>query len=75
MDNAPTPAVHVPGDMIHNERINLLATALNNLGVGSIIAGLVAPIVNSHFSIGVAVWSSVGIGLICLAQLILGRLH
>jgi hypothetical protein len=30
----------------HNERVRLLATALNNLGVGAILAGLIAPMVN-----------------------------
>jgi len=33
---------------IHNARITLLATALNNLGAGSIIAGIVAPVVNGR---------------------------
>jgi len=32
--------------LIHNERIKLLAMALNNLGVGAILAGIVAPLVN-----------------------------
>jgi hypothetical protein len=28
---------------IHNARVSLLATALNNIGVGAILAGIVAP--------------------------------
>jgi hypothetical protein len=31
---------------VHNARITPLATALNNLGVAAIVAGIVAPMVN-----------------------------
>jgi hypothetical protein len=31
---------------IHNARVQLIATAINNLGVGSVLAGIVAPAVN-----------------------------
>ena len=31
---------------IHNARIQLLATALNNLGVGAILAGVIVPSIN-----------------------------
>jgi hypothetical protein len=38
----------VAGQMhaIHNARIQLFATALNNLGVGTILAGMIVPSVN-----------------------------
>ena len=47
--------VHAVGLMhaIHNARVQLLATASNNLGVAGIVAGLVAPFANG--SLGVAV--------------------
>ena len=34
--------------MIYNARIQLFAIALNNLGVGAIIAGIVAPLVEGR---------------------------
>jgi len=35
--------------VIFNARIQLLATALNKLGVRSIPAGVIAPVVNGNF--------------------------
>jgi len=62
---------------IHNARITLLATALNNLGVGAIIAGIVAPMVNG--TVGdlahIAPWLIFGADLLWLAQVVLGRLR
>ena len=61
----------------HNERVKLFATALNNLGVGAIIAGIVAPMVNG--TVGdpahIGAWCAVGADLIALAQVWLGRLR
>ena len=63
--------------MIRNARIQLLATALNNIGVGSILAGIVAPLVNGvaggwgHF----AAWCAGGVVFLAAAQLVLGRLR
>jgi len=34
---------------VHNERLKLLATALNNLGVATIVTGLIAPLVSSLY--------------------------
>lgn len=63
-------------DAVHNARITLLATALNNLGVGAILAGLVAPLVNG--TVGdlahIVGWVVLGADLIVLAQFQLGRL-
>jgi hypothetical protein len=62
---------------IHNARIQLLASALNNLGVGAIIAGIVAPLVNGtvgdapHIGAGLAF----GADLMTMAQVVLGRLR
>jgi hypothetical protein len=37
---------HTPPWIVRNERIKLLATALNNLGVDAILAGVIVPSVN-----------------------------
>ena len=62
--------------MIHTERTKLLATALNNLGVGSILAGVIVPSING--TVGdvahITVWVVLGADLIWLAQLWLGRM-
>jgi hypothetical protein len=62
---------------IHNARVSLLATALNNIGVGAILAGIVAPVING--TVGnpahIAAWLLLGASLIGLAQGVLGRLR
>lgn len=61
---------------VHNERVKLRSTALNNLGVGAIIAGVIAPVVSGrpfdpwHF----AAWLIFGGDLIAFAQYELRRL-
>jgi hypothetical protein len=35
-------------NLVHHERIRYAATALNNVGVGAILAGIVAPLVSGH---------------------------
>jgi hypothetical protein len=62
---------------VHNARINLLATALNNLGVGAMLAGIVAPLVNgaADDAAHILVWLTLGIDLIGMAQIVLGRLR
>jgi hypothetical protein len=35
---------------IHNARIQFLATAFNNMGVGTIIAGMIAPMVRGEIA-------------------------
>lgn len=71
--------------LIENERTKLLAATLNNVGIATIITGVVAPTVASFygatptnkdywwFAIAV-VWLLAGVGLHVVAQLILGRL-
>jgi hypothetical protein len=62
---------------VHNARVQLLSTALNNLGVGAIIAGAVAPMVSGkpadpgHLFI----WLVFGVDLIAFAQFELRRLR
>jgi hypothetical protein len=62
---------------IHNARIQLLATALNNLGVGCVLAGIVAPLVNG--TVGdlahIGAWFAFGADLAVMAQVVLGRLR
>ena len=62
---------------VYNARITLLATTLNNLGVGAIIAGSVAPMVNGRVGdlAHVTAWIILGVDVICLAQVVLGRLQ
>lgn len=61
----------------HNDRVRLLATALNNLGVAIIITGIVAPTINGTAGdlIHVGAWLAFGADLVVLAQLWLGRLR
>jgi hypothetical protein len=63
--------------LIHNARITLLATALNNLGIGAIIAGILAPVVAG--TVGdfahIGTWLMLGVDLIAMAQVLLGRLR
>jgi hypothetical protein len=62
---------------VHNARITPLATALNNLGVAAIVAGIVAPpmvgTVGDPARIGA--WFAFGADLIARAQVTLGRLR
>jgi len=62
---------------IHNERTKLLASALNNLGVGAIITGIVGPLVNDHVGSAVQTleWFLLGANLMAAAQGLLGRLR
>ena len=60
----------------HNERVKLLATALNNLGVGAILAGFAGPLVRGEVEgLSVLAWVVIGLTLIGQAQLWLGRLR
>jgi hypothetical protein len=63
--------------LIHNARISLLATTLNNFGVGAIIASVVVPTVNDRprRPRHILVWAIFGADLIVMAQAVLGRLH
>lgn len=62
---------------IHNARIQLLATALNTLGVGATMAGIVASLVNG--TVGdfahIGAWFVLGADLVAMAQVMLGRLR
>jgi hypothetical protein len=62
---------------IHNARITLLATAFNNLGIGTILAGIIAPLVSGRPGDGIhtAVWLALGADLIFAAQGLLGKIR
>lgn len=64
-------------DLVHNERTKLTATWLNNLGVGALVAGFIAPSLTLLtldgtrlvVSLGIAaVWILVGLGLHLLGR-------
>jgi hypothetical protein len=61
---------------VHNARVTLLATALNNLGVAAIGAGIITPAVKGYGDLGhIAAWLILGADLIAAAQALLGRLR
>ena len=62
--------------MIHIEQTKLLATAFNNLGVGAILAGVIAPTVNGSVAdlVHIGAWIALGTSLITYAQVWLRRL-
>ena len=72
--------------MVRNERLKLLATALNNMAVATIITAVIAPVVTLFngstgtavtiwWAFGSAVWILAGLGLHLAAQGVLGRLR
>ncbi|MGD0109226.1 MAG: hypothetical protein ABSC06_35090 [Rhodopila sp.] len=62
---------------IHNERTKLLATALNNIGVGAILAGIVTPMIRGDINAvaSFVVWLVIGLDFLWLAYIVLGRLR
>jgi hypothetical protein len=65
---------------IHNARVQLLATIVNNIAVAFVVAGFVAPAVSGQLpDTGQAAvtpaWVGIGIALHFTAQLVLGGLR
>ncbi len=65
---------------IHNARVQLLATALNNLALAFIVAGFVAPAVSGQWQAGgrllaTVAWLGAGLMIHSAAQAVLGRLR
>jgi hypothetical protein len=65
---------------VHNARVQLLATVLNNIAVAFIVAGFVAPAVSQQLpgtggTLVTLTWIGLGVGLHFSAQLVLGRLR
>ena len=65
--------------LIRNERLKLLATALNNLGLAFAIGGFVAPAISLQVhgwsGLVVLVWLGLGAGLHGCVQAVLGRMQ
>jgi hypothetical protein len=61
----------------HNKRVKFSATALHNLGVATIVAGIVVPMVNG--AVGdpghIVAWCVLGVDLIAFTRAWLGRLR
>jgi len=62
---------------MHNARVQLLATAMNNLGVAGIVAGFIAPFANGALGsvVHIGIWLAFGGAWLGAAQLTLGRLR
>jgi hypothetical protein len=65
---------------VHNARITLLATALNNLALAFVVAGFVAPAVTGQLqgggrALATLAWIGAGSILHSFAQLVLGGLR
>lgn len=72
--------------LIHNERTKYLATLVNTVAAGTIVAGVVAPVfaftfgmpgpISGGFAIAVSlVWLLAGVTLHFMVRVILGRLR
>jgi hypothetical protein len=65
---------------VHNARITLLATALNNLALAVVVAGFVAPAASGQLhggsqAVTTLAWIGFGTALHVSGQLVLGRLR
>jgi hypothetical protein len=65
---------------IHNARIQLLATLLNNAALAFIVAGFIAPATSGQLHVGgqavtTVAWVALGVGLHFSARAVLGRLR
>ncbi len=62
---------------VHNARVQLLATAFNNIGIGAVLAGIVAPMVRGDINPteSFVVWLLIGLDFMWLAYILLGRLR
>jgi hypothetical protein len=65
---------------IHNARIQLLATLLNNAALAFIVAGFIAPATSGNLHAGwqavtTSAWVALGVGLHFSARAVLGRLR
>lgn len=69
---------------VHNERVKLTASALNNIAVATVVTAIIVPIVGWLYGASVAAtpvfwlimaaWLVVGVALHVIAQGVLGRL-
>ncbi len=66
--------------IVHNARVTLLATIVNNLAAAFVVAGFIAPAVNGQMDGGGRIfialaWIGIGAVLHSCAQYVLGRLR
>ncbi|MBV9656350.1 MAG: hypothetical protein JOZ42_17485 [Acetobacteraceae bacterium] len=63
--------------LVQNERLKLLATALNNLSLSFIVSGVVVPVIGGHLVGGLLTlaWFGLGAALHLCAQIVLGRMR
>jgi len=70
--------------LVHNESVKLLAATINNVGIASIVTGVVAPSAGFIYGVGqpmqsvrvfgaVLAWLAVGVGLHLISQRVLRR--
>jgi hypothetical protein len=71
-------------DTIHNERVKLMATWMNNVGVGCVIAGFLAPSIGAAalelpkaawLILAQMIWIPIGVALHFMGRRILGGLR
>jgi hypothetical protein len=60
---------------VHNARIQLTATLINNLAAAFVVAGFIAPTVISQFHIGALAGISIGVALHLIARSTLGEIR
>ena len=78
--NSPTARGIALMHAMHNARVNLAATALNNMALAFVVAGFIAPTVNGQLPAGgsyavTLAWIVLGAGLHFIAQLALGSIR
>jgi hypothetical protein len=75
---SPNPVTN-GGAMVYNERVKLLATTLNNLGLAFAIGGFVAPLMSGRLlgwsAVVPAAWFCLAGALHLSAQIVLGRIR
>jgi ABC-type dipeptide/oligopeptide/nickel transport system ATPase subunit len=59
---------------VHDERIKLTSTVINNVAAAFIVAGFVAPAVSGQFSVGSLARIAIGVALHYRAKALLGEL-
>jgi hypothetical protein len=70
----------MPAPDIHNERIKLAATGLNNVAVAFAVAGFIAPAASGQIEgagrfVSGLVWIIIAVGVHAAARALLGRLQ
>jgi hypothetical protein len=64
----------VPTDAVHNAKLQLTATLINNVAAAYIVAGFVAPVVNGQFTSADVLWIIIGVALHAAGRISLGSI-